>query len=101
LAVSETIASTLRAICSSIADRRRGVNARETILRSRAWRGSSMLTIGRPKRTATHGGGSGEEAAGSLLNTLAFRLTSTTSACRTRAWKPPPGRRNGMWRSVT
>ncbi len=62
-----------------------GLNERVTILRSRACRGSSMLTMDSPNTCLTQEGGSGLEAAGSLENTVALRLTSITSACRTRA----------------
>ncbi|GAA2788394.1 hypothetical protein GCM10020219_069850 [Nonomuraea dietziae] len=62
-----------------------GLKARETMRRSLAWRGSSMLTIDSPNTCLTQPGGSGLVTAGSLEKTLALRLASTTSAWRTRA----------------
>ena len=61
------------------------MNALDTIRRSRACRGSSMLIID-PKYTASHRGHVGH-AVGTRpeLNTAAFLLASDTSAWRTRA----------------
>ena len=63
----------------------RGVNARDTIRRSRAWRGSSMLIID-PKYSLNSAGRSGIEVAPlPEENTSGSLLAATTSACRTRA----------------
>ena len=63
----------------------RGVNARETIRRSRACLGSSMLII-EPKYSLNSTGRSAMFVAPRLeLNTCGFLLASTMSACRTRA----------------
>ena len=63
----------------------RGVKARDTMRRSRACLGSSMLIID-PKYSLNSTGRSGIEVAPlPEENTSAFRLASTTSACRTSA----------------
>ena len=62
-----------------------GVKARDTIRRSRACRGSSMLII-EPKYSLNSTGRSTRLVdPAAEENTSAFRLASTTSACRTSA----------------
>ena len=62
-----------------------GVNARDTIRRSRACRGSSMLII-EPKYSLNSAGRSYMLVAPAAEeNTAGFRLASATSACRTSA----------------
>jgi len=62
-----------------------GVNARDTIRRSRACRGSSMLII-EPKYSLNSAGRSKMLVAPAAEeNSCGFLLASATSACRTRA----------------
>ena len=62
-----------------------GVNARETIRRSRACRGSSMLII-EPKYSLNSTGRSKMLVAPAAdENSCGFLLASATSACRSRA----------------
>ena len=77
------------------------VNARETIRRSRACFGSSMLII-EPKYSTKSSGRSGIVVAPPRPEekTLALRLAATTSACLTSAWYPGPRGAQGSSISV-
>ena len=82
---SSTIAAAARRTSSSNLAINRGLNARETIRRSRACLGSSMLIID-PKYSLNSTGRSGMLVAPlPEQNTSGCRLASTTSACLTRA----------------
>ena len=82
---SSTIAAAARRTSSSNLAISRGLNARETIRRSRACLGSSMLIID-PKYSLNSTGRSGMLVAPCAEeNTSGCLLASTTSACFTRA----------------
>ena len=66
------------------------MNARETMRRNRAWRGSSRLIID-PKNSRNSGGMSPMLVPFPLQNSSGCRLASTTSAWRVRAVVPGPG----------